>query len=152
MIKLPISIGHKRKGFHLTQNQRLCLPAWLLEAHEGGRFTLIKYGFPAYWMHANVFKPLNHMQPGDIRACRTILLCSISHYHLIPCSLDVAPKPLDETFIIDFDTSPNKWLHPRMCTFSSRGQVLWNVSFTFTLTPLSLCTRLCGRRNKEGLK
>lgn len=70
-----VHISYKRDGFHLTKNQRLCLPAWLLEAHEGSLFTLIKYGLLANWMNANVFKPLNHMLPGDITACRAILLC-----------------------------------------------------------------------------
>lgn len=72
---VPVHIGHKIDSFHLTKNQRLCLPTWLLEAHGGRHFTLIKYGLLANWMNANVFKPLNHMLPGDIRACRAILLC-----------------------------------------------------------------------------
>lgn len=104
---IPVCIGHERVSFLLTKNQRLCLPTWLLEAHEGRRSTLIKYGLLANWMDANVFKPLNHMLPGDFRRRLQghTSLCSISHYCLIPGSLDIAPKRPDGTFIIDSDLS-----------------------------------------------
>lgn len=73
---VSVHIGRKKTQFFILQRIKgFCLPAWLLEAHEGRRFTLIKYGLLADWMNANVFKPLNRAPPGDIRACRAILLC-----------------------------------------------------------------------------
>lgn len=54
------------------------------------------------------FKPYNHMQPGAARRLRGHTPPhSISHYRLIPGSLDVLAEPPDETFIIDSDSSPS---------------------------------------------
>lgn len=54
------------------------------------------------------FKPYNHMQPGATGGPRgRTSPHSISHYRLIPGSLDVAAEPPDGIFIIDSDLSPS---------------------------------------------